>query len=104
MSENDAVNLLNQNGKSIGRAISAMKSKKSGTYQMAVDYLYLAENGSLYELIATTAPLEKERVKASEFFGHFPLFFLFFYIVGVAVHSAPFFNDILNNFKNITCL
>ena len=70
MSENDAVNLLNQNGKSIGRAISAMKSKKSGTYQMAVDYLYLAENGSLYELIATTAPLEKERVKASEFFGH----------------------------------
>ncbi len=68
--KSEAVALLNQNSNRIGRAVAALHSKKSGTYQMAVDYLDAAEKGSLYDLIAITAPLEKERVKTAEFFGH----------------------------------
>lgn len=62
--------LLNQNSNRIGRAVAALNSKKSGIYQMAVDYLNTAESGTVYELIAITAPLEKERAKTAEFFSH----------------------------------
>lgn len=66
----DAEMLLSRNSNRIGRAVAALNSKKSGTYQMAENYLDVADNGTLYELIAVTAPLEKDRVKASEFFSH----------------------------------
>lgn len=68
--KSEAAQLLNRNSNRIGRAVAALNSKKSGTYQMAVDYLDAADKGTLYELIAITAPLEKERAKTSEFFGH----------------------------------
>lgn len=68
--KSEAVELLSHNSNRIGRAVAALGSKKSGTYQLAVDYLDAADNGTLYELIAITAPLEKERVKTAEFFGH----------------------------------
>lgn len=68
--KSEAVELLSCNKGRIGRAVEALNSKKSGTYQMAVDYIEAADNGTLYDLIAITAPLEKERVKTSEFFGH----------------------------------
>ncbi len=69
ISKAEAVELLKVNSNRLGRAVAALSSKKSGTYQMAADYLDAADNGTLYELIAITAPLEKDRVKTSEFFA-----------------------------------
>lgn len=70
ISKDEATQLLKENSNRIGRAVAALNSKKSGIYQMAVDYLDAADNGTLYELIAITASLEKDRVKTSEFFSH----------------------------------
>lgn len=70
ISYDDAKELLHQNSNNIGRAVAALNSKKSGMYQLAADYLDAAENGTVYDLLVYTLPLEKERVKAAEFFSN----------------------------------
>lgn len=70
ISDSQAYELLEKNSNCIGRAEAELNSKKSGIYQLAAEYLEKAENGTLYDLIAITASLEKERVKSGEFFAH----------------------------------
>lgn len=70
VSKVEAIELLKENSNSLGRAVAALSSKKSGSHQLAMDYLDAADNGTLYELIAITASIEKDRVKTSDFFSH----------------------------------
>ena len=67
---NEAKELLRQNNNSIGRSEENLKSKKNGVYLIASEYLDLAFDGGVYDLIRLTAPLEKDRVKAGEFYSH----------------------------------
>ncbi|MBE6728889.1 MAG: DNA polymerase III subunit delta' [Ruminococcaceae bacterium] len=67
----EAKELLNQNGLQIGKVLASLESKKKDiTYQLAVDYIDTADNGSLYDMLLLTFILEKDRVKASAFFEH----------------------------------
>ncbi len=66
----EAIELLKQNNNSIGRSENALKSKKSGVYTLACEYLDIAFDGGVYDLISLTAPLEKDRIKAGEFYSH----------------------------------
>ncbi|MBE6739618.1 MAG: DNA polymerase III subunit [Ruminococcaceae bacterium] len=66
----EAKEILKQNNNSIGRSENALKNKKSGVYTIASEYLDIAFDGGIYDLIALTAPLEKDRNKAGEFYSH----------------------------------
>lgn len=66
----EAKELLKQNNNSIGRSEEALKNKKSGVYAVASEYLELAFDAGIYDLLALTAPLEKDRNKAGEFYSH----------------------------------
>lgn len=66
----EAKELLKQNNNSIGRSEDALKSKNNGVYSIACQYLELAFDGGVYDLISLTAPLEKDRIKAGEFYSH----------------------------------
>lgn len=71
ISEDEALELLKQNGLQIGAALGSLDSKKKNdTYDMAVEYLDSANFATFYDLLKITASLEKERVKAGEFFSH----------------------------------
>ena len=67
---NEATELLKQNNNSIGISEEALKSKKNGVYSVATEYLDMAFDGGVYDLITLTAPLEKDRSKAGEFYSH----------------------------------
>lgn len=66
----EAKEMLRQNNNSIGRSEATLNSKKSGVYSIANEYLDLAFDGGVYDLISLTAPLEKDRIRAGEFYSH----------------------------------
>lgn len=66
----EAIELLNQNNNNIGKSEEALKNKKSGAHSIAVEYLNMAFDGSVYDLISLTAPLEKDRNKAGDFYSY----------------------------------
>lgn len=69
--ENEAIELLEQNGLQIGNVLHCLDSKKKDiTYQTAVNYLETCNNGLAYELMVLTVPFERDRVKADAFFSH----------------------------------
>lgn len=94
LSKAEAIELLEENSNRLGRAVAALGSKKSGTYKIATDYLDAADNGTLYELIAITASLEKDRVKTSDFFSH-----LSFLLLNRIKNSALNFRSTKKDFR-----
>lgn len=77
ISEDEALELLQQNGLQIGNVMAQLDSKKKDiTYKTAVQYFENADNGNAYDLLLLTVSFEKDRVKAEAFFKHLSLILL----------------------------